>query len=132
MYVAYNMKTKFDKLVEIARALKPLKQNYRVFHVAFVIKKKKIYTIGWNDITKTHPHTVKYPYNPDSKIHAELSATLKLKKKDCSDFTLVVLRLDKFNTLKNSKPCKGCAAFLKDFNFDEIWYSTNEQIFIKD
>lgn len=126
------MKNKFNKLVEIATALKPLKQNYRCFHTAFVIKRKKIYSIGWNDASKTHPHTIKYPYNPDSKIHAELMAVLKLKKKDCSGLTLVVLRLDRFNHLRNSKPCKGCAAFLKDFNFDEIWYSTNDQTFMRD
>jgi deoxycytidylate deaminase len=120
------MNRKFHKLIEIACALKPAKQTHEsYFHVAFILNKKAIVSIGWNDTNKSHPATKKYPYHQLSKIHAEMSAILKMKGKDCSHLTLVVIRLNAKNELKNSKPCKGCQAMITENNFSKVWYSND-------
>lgn len=122
---------KFKKFVEIAIAMKPVYKKHRYFHVAFVLDKKKIIAIGWNNVYKTHPKINKYPYHPDAKLHAEMSAILKLRWIGLNDMTLVVLRLDSKNMLKNSKPCKGCQALINEVGIAKVWYSDEDQKFHK-
>lgn len=121
------MNKRFEKLVEIAKALRPYKQNYRCFHVAFILDKKKIESIGWNDGTKTHPDILKYPYNIDSKVHAEFNAIKKMKRRECKGKTMVVIRVGMDNKLMNSKPCKGCQSFIEECKIDKVYFSTNEE-----
>lgn len=121
---------KFSKLVQIAVALKPMKQTHSFFLVAFILSKKTILSIGWNDTLKSHPSTKKYPYHKLAKTHAEMSAILKMKGRDCRRMKLVVLRLDSQNNLCNSKPCLGCQAMIAENNISDVWYS-NDGSFVK-
>lgn len=122
---------KFAKLKEIAIAMKPLRQTHRFFHVAFIVEKKFIRAIGWNNMVKTHPMTIRYPYQPAAKTHAEMSAILKMKGACLKNMTLVVIRLNSDNEMKQSKPCLGCQAFIKEVGVGSVWYSDEDQLFHK-
>lgn len=50
--------------------------------------------------------------------------TLKAIKKKFSKITIIVIRLNKNNELKNSKPCSECIKSLKKYGFKNICYST--------
>lgn len=116
---------------EIAIALRPYRQIEKYFHVAFIVNKSAIRAIGWNDSRKTHPMVLNFPYKTHSRIHAEMSAFLKLKGQGQSakGMTIVVLRLDSSNGLRNSKPCVGCEALIREAGFSKVWYSGNDQKF---
>lgn len=120
---------RINKLMEIAVAMRPYKQNNRCFHVAFLLDKKRIISIGYNNTNKSHPKTKNYPYSDFARLHAEMSAILKVKKDDLSGTTLVVIRLDKHNQLKNSKPCRGCMALIKEVRIDDLIYSDDDKEF---
>lgn len=49
----------------------------------------------------------------------------KLKKR-LSKITIVVIRADKYGTLKNSKPCRKCVEMLKLYGFKNVYYSTGD------
>lgn len=100
--------------------------NLRFTHVAYILDGKQIICTGTNK-PKTHPLLKKYPYREESNhIHAELDAILKLGKRDCSKYTIVVIRLGRSSHPRYSKPCPGCMHILKQLNFKSIWYSTDD------
>ena len=41
-----------------------------------------------------------------------------------SKLTIVVIRLDRNNRLRNSKPCKDCSDTLRWFGVKQVYYST--------
>lgn len=113
---------RFEKLEEIAYSLLD-KRDSRCFHVAFILKKNRVLSIGWNKQT-THPLIKKYNYQPFSKTHAELAAVVKFGEIDCSNLDLAVLRINKNNKLDLSKPCSGCSHMIHQLNFKNIYYTT--------
>lgn len=112
----------FEKLEEIAYSLLD-KRDSRCFHVAFILKKKRIISIGWNK-SSTHPLTKKYNYQPFAKTHAELAAVIRLGEMDCSDFDMAVLRINKNDKIDSSKPCVGCSHMIKQLNFRNVYYTS--------
>jgi len=124
---------KFSRLISIASALTG-RTEVRYHHVAFILRKGNILSIG-NNISKTHPITMKHPYKAGEKanIHAELDSILKLRYniQDFSGYTMVVMRLRSSGKLGLSKPCVGCQSVMNQLNFKDIYYSTNEQEFVK-
>lgn len=115
----------FHKLIEIAKALKPLKQHHRCFHTAFILKRGRIIAISENK-ANTHPRQQLYDYQPYQKrVHAELAAVIKGGMEDYSDYDMVVLRVDNNHNLAYSRPCTGCQGVIKQLNFNNVWYSDN-------
>lgn len=99
-------------------------------HFSFILRKKKILSIGWNLMNKTHPWAVKYNYD-FPYIHSELMAIRNFpypldEIKKCS---LVNIRLLKNKKLAISRPCVSCATVIVAFNIGEIFYSTDEESF---
>jgi tRNA(Arg) A34 adenosine deaminase TadA len=115
---------RFEKLEEIAYSLLD-KRDSRCFHVAFILKKKRILSIGWNK-SATHPLTKKYNYQPFAKTHAELAAVIRLGEIDCSNLDLAVLRINKNDKIDSSKPCSGCAHMIKQLNFRNVYYTSSD------
>lgn len=113
----------FWKLIEIAKALKPLKQHHRCFHVAFILKQNRIITISENK-ANTHPRQKLYNYQPhQQRVHAELACVIKGGQDDYSDSEMVVLRIDNNNNLAYSHPCLGCQNVVRQLNFQNVWFS---------
>lgn len=124
---------KTDRLVEIAKALKPANKDLSSFHVTFAYNKKRLLAIGMNS-RKTHPRNLRYNYL-DRKgrnrshlvtIHSELSAVIKLGLEDCNHIDFYVLRIDNNNQLNYSKPCTGCIDLFQQVGYRNVYYSTKK------
>lgn len=124
---------KTNKLVDIAKALKPNNKELSSFHVTFAYNKKRLLKIGVNS-KKTHPRNLRYNYL-DRKgknrshlvtIHSELSVIIKLGLEDCSHIDFYVLRIDNNNRLNYSKPCSGCQDLFNQVGYRNIYYSTKK------
>lgn len=112
-------------LIEIARAMKPLHQQLRAFHVAAIFKKNRLVSIGWNTL-KTHPKTIEfYPYHQKA-THGEALAIIRGRLENYRGHDLFVLRLDNNESINYSKPCKFCQTFIKFMEFDNVFYSDND------
>ena len=95
-------------------------------HVSLIFHKNKLVSIGINQF-KTHPLARKYGYVIDC-VHSELDAFNKLPKsykRGEKRLKLINFRMNRFQQLRNSKPCKKCLSWCVDF-FDEIWYTDDE------
>jgi hypothetical protein len=94
-------------------------------HVSLIYHKNKLVSIGTN-VFKTHPLANKYGYIIGC-VHSELDAFNKLPKKykkDLRKLKLVNIRMNRFEQLRNSKPCKHCLPWCIEM-FDDIWYTTD-------
>lgn len=125
----------FERAIEIARGLWSPSHPLRCFHTTVIFNKGKVVSIGING-PKTHTANT---FNPKfvSKVNvkldggccSELKAILYFKNrtnipsKKCS---LVNIRINKKGEIKNSRPCASCENLLKYFEFNKVYYSTNE------
>jgi hypothetical protein len=130
-------KIKFQKFVDIAKALQPIHHDYslnRTFHVTFAVSKKKTISIGINNI-KTHPNIKKLNYKSNkgedlrniARTHSELNCVLKLQNKFSSyflgDIVFVNIRLDRMGNVRYSKPCNGCTHLMEQVGYKKLYYS---------
>lgn len=116
----------FRKFEEIAYALLPDTHDpkIRCRHFAFLFKKNRIISIGWNK-TKTTPLNLKFGYHKLCGIHAEMVSLNKARHGNLKNCSIAVLRIDRNNKLNQSAPCKFCMNVLKHFDIDHIFH-TNE------
>ncbi|HEY9704232.1 MAG TPA: hypothetical protein V6C58_17405 [Allocoleopsis sp.] len=94
---------KYCWIVEILKK-EAMKSTLPFKHGACIIKGGKILSIGHNYIL-TKKIGEKYT------VHAEVSAIMKLPKKyktKCETYTLVVIRVNRDNEVRLSKPCINC------------------------
>jgi len=128
-----------QKSLKIANDIFPnhydTKGVWRPYHFAFIYKRNQLISIGVNR-----------PYNPDAKTlylankfnvqkykkynyaHAETDAISKCwgKVHLNSSFSIVVLRLNKYGELGQSKPCTNCQQILDAIGIKKIWWSTKD------
>jgi hypothetical protein len=131
--------SKFQKFVEIAKALQPLHNSYptiRTFHVTFATYKKKTIAIGINSL-KTHPDIQRLNYYSQdgedlrniARTHSELNCILKLQNKfsmdSFEDIVFVNIRLDRSGKIKYARPCNGCTHLFEQTGYKKIYYSGN-------
>lgn len=104
----------------------------RNFHFCFVYKRAKLLTIGQNNMQKIDLPTIKLmkKFNVWKKKeyiykHAEIDAINKLWGKQWIDSSLsfVIIRLNKYKSLQNSKPCDRCSEILKALNITQAYWS---------
>lgn len=123
---------KFQRLIEISRALLPKYANLRCFHTTFIINKGKIVSIGWNN-QKTHPKNLQFNYkSQDGKnickevgLHSELAAILKYGKEDLSNHIFVNIRIGKDGKPKIARPCNGCFSAINQFGYKKLFYTNH-------
>ena len=113
----------FKRLVDISYALQEKSITGRCYHVSFILNKSKILSIGLNDYKKTHPKTKEFGYHPNSKLHSELAACLRLGLTDCEGLTIVNVRINNNGLLDNSKFCAGCSNLIKSLKFNSAYFS---------
>lgn len=129
----------FSRLVEIAKALKPDKQSGMCFHVSFILKGRKVVSIGTNSYTKRNMLCLTYKPTKISNgkyvagIHSEMAATASIKFAPKNQkFSLVNIRIDNNNNVGNSAPCPNCAYHLgKMNNVTKIFHSTECGNFVR-
>lgn len=119
-----------NRLVDIAKSFKLTKQTGRSFHVAFVLQRRKVVSVGFNNFAKSN--FVCHNYKPTRNVmaddyracvHAEIDATSKFRGKDVKKLILVSLRIDNHNRLAYAQPCPNCAYHLGKMGFVNIIYS---------
>ena len=126
------------RLTETARILKLTKQTGRSFHVAFILKGRKVISLGINNFHKTN--RICHTYKPTRHhladyracAHSEVQSTAKFRHlpiREIRKLTLVSIRINNKNQLAFAQPCPNCAYHLGKWGYDDIWYSTNEGTF---
>lgn len=115
---------KIKRLINLAKAMRPIYQKTRCFHVCFLMQKNKFISIGWN-VDRTHPILKKHPYGEGTNsTHAEVSAIIKGKNIKFDKCDLIVIRIDNNGNVANSKPCQGCLALIQATYIKDVWHST--------
>jgi hypothetical protein len=123
----------FRRLIRDSYEIIELPNGSRAKHFSYIIfRKKTVIAFGVNSAYKTHPLAHKYGYK-FSSIHSELAAILNFpfppaRLRECK---LVNVRLGLDGKVKLSKPCKCCQRLIAAMNFDEVWYTTNNEGFVK-
>lgn len=101
--------------------------NCKRKHFSFILHKRKLVSIGWNNAWYTHPLAKKFGHRFES-THSELAAikNLQYPVSFLDKCRVVNVRVNRHGLVLMSKPCPSCENMLKFFGVKEIWYSTNE------
>lgn len=94
-----------------------LENPERCRHFSFLIKKNHIVSIGFNQSWKTSPASKLFGHRFES-LHSEVHCIGNLNTKGC---TLVNVRLDRQNKIRNSKPCSFCQNMLNQYSLPCIY-----------
>lgn len=130
------MNNRLNRIIEIAKCLKPEKQNGQHYVVAGAMLGSRLVGLGFNDYTREHPRHKFGEYKPtrgDSKnykasLHAEISLIKKLKH-DPQDLTFYIVRIDNNNQVALARPCKNCFRVFQKKGYRKILYSMSETEF---
>lgn len=82
--------------------------------------------------SKTHPLQARFALRaglPDkTSLHAEIRALIKVRR----DFdTMVIARVNRKGELCLAKPCPVCQLAIIESGVEEVYYSTNDQSWLK-
>lgn len=96
-------------------------ENFR--HAALLFRGKKVVSKGTNRL-KTHPKGSGY----HKRIHAESAAIFSAIRQgiDPSGYNILVVRINKENKLRLSKPCPDCQNLIKEHNIKKIFFSNEK------
>lgn len=113
-----------SRMAQVAKALCPANHDMRCCHVAFLIKKGRVFKIAFN-AKKSHPSVLKFDYKRHQQhtTHAELAVCLKSGLDYLVDYKMLVLRINSQGKLTSSKPCVGCQSVIKQFGIEEVYFS---------
>lgn len=123
-----NELKEFNEIIEL---LKKIAWHSTIYykHAAALIKNDKYITSGFNkfikqitirkdNITQTHYKT----------IHAEVNTLYSFHdKKKVKGMDIIVIRVNKNNILKNSRPCNDCIYKLNKLGIRKVYYSNDKQ-----
>lgn len=128
-----------DQIKEIAFAFDRDLFPGRNLHLSFIIYKGRIICIGQNS-KKTHPVNLRNPKISQDGLDissfrglcSEYSAIRKLKNLTnikTGKCSLINIRINKLNEIRNSRPCNSCLGLLAFFKFKSIHYSNDAGLF---
>jgi len=86
---------------------------------AVVVSNNKIVGRGFN-----YAHSTGQPFGDGE--HAEVAALNNTTAKYRKNSTVYVVRLDKFDTVRNSKPCSTCITIMQKLGVKYAWYSDDD------
>jgi deoxycytidylate deaminase len=122
---------RLDRLVSLAKALKPSHQTGRAFHVSYILDGPKILSVGINSYFDSHPNSILPDYHKSdfvdglylARLHSEVAAAKKLRFK-CSGLVLVNVRIDNNNSQAYSAPCVNCwEHIVKRCGFKKVYFT---------
>ena len=118
-----------NKLVKLAID-EANKSNYKQKVGCIIFDKKIILSRGYNtsqkSVKKLHPKFQGFPFS----VHAEVDAIIKARK-DLKGCNILVVRVNKHNQLRLSKPCKNCMKYIQYVGIKNIFYSIDRYPYIK-
>ncbi|NIA10719.1 MAG: hypothetical protein GWP10_13575 [Nitrospiraceae bacterium] len=105
------------------------KSNYTQRVGAVIIKKKTVLSKGHNyahkSAKKLHPRFQQWK----DSVHAEVDCILKARC-NLEGASIYVIRLNKNNKFRNSRPCKYCLRYLKYVGIKKVFYSIDKYPYI--
>lgn len=112
-----------DNVLRLTRELKDVPGG-RNKHFSFIFRRSNLISIGWNTFDETHPKAKLCGYRYDD-IHSELSAIIRYRGtiESLRKCILVNTRINRFGTIRISKPCDKCMQWLPLIGFREIWHT---------
>lgn len=113
---------KFEKPLEL---LKKIANDSIVYykHAAALLYNDTIYSYGINKFIKEIKIDNQIYYKT---MHAEITVFEKLPKKKVRGMDILVIRVNKNLTLKNSRPCSQCIDKLSKLGIRKVFYSNEE------
>lgn len=98
--------------------------GHRAKHIAAVVNKNKIVSIGYNTM-KTSPAVLKYSRTHDRTcIHAEVDALGKAL--ETKNLDLYVVRIDRNGDFAMSCPCRDCMNAIDESSVRRVIYTTGK------
>ncbi len=96
---------------------------------AVIFDKKRIISKGHNtcqkSVKKLHPKFQRFKYS----VHAEVDSIIKAKK-DLKGTSILVVRLNKNNQFRLSKPCFNCMNYIQYVGIKKVFYSISKYPYI--
>jgi len=113
------MKPKFFQLAKIAsqKSKSPTQMG------CVIVKKNKVISFGYNDMTKTHPKCPTF----GNFLHAEIHAMIGTHSDDLQGASIYVYR--EFKRSKNpamAKPCSVCSKIIEASGIKICYYTTDK------
>lgn len=118
-----------NKFYDYIHVLKKIAASSNIYykHAAALIDNDRIYSAGVNRYIKTFEITTKDETQTHFRtIHAEISVFSKIPKKIAKGLDILVIRINKNFTLKNSRPCNHCIDKLKKIGIRKVYYSNKD------
>ena len=111
-----------EQCTNVAQEMKHL-TPFRIKHFSFLMSKGQVISVGWNNMFKTHPLAKQYGHRFHS-IHSELHCITKCQQEidEIKKPYMVNIRINKYNKLRNSRPCVNCIELLCDYGVFEVVY----------
>ncbi len=123
------MNKKLSRAIEIAKCLKPFKQNGQQFHVSIAYAKNKIVSIGYNSYTHENLDHRFGKYKPTRAgsnyracRHSETEMLRRLKG-STKDLTICNVRIDNNGEPAIASPCRNCLKILDSLGYRRILFS---------
>jgi len=110
---------RMNAAIRVARAIS--NQKFRLGCVIF--RGKNLISLGFNNMTKTHPKASRYR---TQTIHAELAALIGTDSKELRGSIAFVARIGLAGNLRLAKPCKTCEIYLREYGLRGVWYTVND------
>lgn len=125
-----------DNSIRLSFSLFPERRallDHKTFHFAFAYKRNKLLAIGQNNMVEKSNKAnrlfqhfgIAHPYH---YIHAETDVISRLWGRTYIDSSIkfVLIRINKWGALANSKPCSRCSSIFDALGVTKIYWSTNE------
>lgn len=129
LVISGNYTTWEKRLVEFAfNKVKQCNPYNKSRHVSILCKGKKLVEFGLNNEESTYTHRFGYKSN-----HAEYEVLRRFLRfntlSELSKLTLFNCRINRYNEVVNSRPCRKCAYLLEFFPTKSVYFSNDIGVF---
>ena len=99
-------------------------------HISFIVQRRKIITVGWNNEFKSHTLGRKFGQRAES-IHSELHAISRFPHRDLDIVKTIMynVRITRDNRIVQSKPCEACLKMVMAYNLNGLCFTNSEGVF---
>ena len=135
VFLSNFMNTKYNRFITLSNGLVPPVEEWktRTANFSYALYGNKIISYGIN-CAKTHPTNLRnrkinkngIDYSDRGYSCSELICLNRVKRKTNIDFNKIILvniRLDRNNTVRNSRPCKSCSGIINFLKPKRVYYT---------
>lgn len=115
-----------DKAVDEA-----LKSNHQNKHGAVIFKGKRIYSIGYNQPSRSIRSINPIAKRWNTSVHAEVASILNAKR-NVQGLDMLIVRVNNKKQFRYSKPCFHCLNYIDYCGIRKIYYSIDSYPYIEE